>query len=271
MAALTPLQQANLQKIENFVVLMFENRSFDHLAGYLRTVNPAVEGPRGTEFNLLDPNNPASQKFTVSTGAPFSMPFDPDHEFDYVNLQLYGSLSETAPTPLMNGFVESATNGGTPPAVASLAMKCFAPEQLRVFSALCREFALFNFWFSSLPGPTWPNRFFVHAATSGGLCVSPNTGGVISGFSFSTGTIYDRLSAANIDWRIYHNGLPQTAGIDSLRDEFIDPFTDKFSGVIAEHIFYRGRNIYVFFLCICGEDYIKGIFYNQTVFFFTLP
>jgi phospholipase C len=38
----------NLEKIQRFVVLMLENRSFDHLVGYLKTVNPNIEGVTGT-------------------------------------------------------------------------------------------------------------------------------------------------------------------------------------------------------------------------------
>jgi phospholipase C len=81
--------------------------------------------------------------------------------------------------------------------------------------------------YSSLPGPTWPNRFFIHAATSAGLTDSPSTGQILEGFHFEA-TIYDRLDDADRTWCIYHGGLPQTAGINNLRDEFLNPFTDHF-------------------------------------------
>jgi phospholipase C len=97
-----------------------------------------------------------------------------------------------------------------------------------VLSALAAEFAVFNFWHSSLPGPTWPNRFFIHAATSGGLTDSPTTSQIITGFSFEHDTIYERLRDAGKSWCIYHDGLPQTAGLANLRDEFINPFTKNF-------------------------------------------
>ncbi|HMK60921.1 MAG TPA: alkaline phosphatase family protein [Dissulfurispiraceae bacterium] len=90
---------------------------------------------------------------------------------------------------------------------------------------------MFNFWHSSLPGPTWPNRFFVHAANPGGLADSPNDGLIIEGFAFPNGTIYGRLTEAKKGWRIYHDDLPQTAGIDSLRLEFLSPFTAKFRAI----------------------------------------
>ena len=131
----------------------------------------------------------------------------------------------------MNGFLNTANTAATAagvPADGFRVMEFFKPSQLSVMSALAQEFALFNYWYSSLPGPTWPNRFFVHAATSGGLVDSPGTEQIVTGFSFAATTIYHALSDAGKDWRIYHGGLPQTAGSDSLRFAYIDPFTRHF-------------------------------------------
>jgi len=66
----------------------------------------------------------------------------------------------------------------------AMKMECFQPDQLPVLNSLASEFVFLNFWYSSLPAPTWPNRFFVHAATSGGLTDSPSTGQILEGFSF---------------------------------------------------------------------------------------
>ena len=108
----------NLGKINRFVVLMMENRSFDHLVGYLKTLNPAIEGLGneivGNEFqNFPDP--PANQQppVTVSPTAAFTLPFDPPHEFADVQAQLYGCdpakmpCANTRVDPaLMNGFLQ---------------------------------------------------------------------------------------------------------------------------------------------------------------------
>jgi phospholipase C len=159
------------------------------------------------------------------------MPFDPGHEFDDIHIQLYGPKHAPPEPILMNGFVASATTGAQAtkvPQDASRVMECFQPEQVPVLSALAQEFCLFNHWHSSLPGPTWPNRFFIHAATSGGLTDSPDTGQIVAGFSFPKGTIYKHLRDAGKEWKIYHEGLPQTAGLASLRLEYVDPFTNRF-------------------------------------------
>ena len=227
----------NLANIQHFVVLMLENRSFDHLPGTLKAQNPAIVGALDHEFsNLTDPAVPTSPRVSTAPATVFAMPFDPGHEFDDVQIQLYGRVSSaarkpaprTAPAP-MSGFVYSAENAAQNSPHATLVMQCFHPEKLPVLTTLATEFAVFNYWHSSMPGPTWPNRFFVHAATSGGLSDSPKDADILAGYMFSAGTIYQRLQGAGKNWRIYHDGLPQTAGIDSLRAEMLNPFTRKFA------------------------------------------
>ncbi len=229
----------NLGKINRFVVLMMENRSFDHLVGYLKTLNPAIEGLTGNEFsNFPDPLTKQQPPVSVSPTAAFTLPFDPPHEFADVQAQLYGCdpakmpCANTRVDPaLMNGFLECGNLVAAEnkvPTQGFRVMECFAPGSVPCIMTLAQEFALFNFWYSSLPGPTWPNRFFVHASTSGGLSDSPGTGAIFSGFSFKNGTIYAALANAGKDWRIYHDGLPQTAGIESLRLSYVDPFTKNF-------------------------------------------
>jgi phospholipase C len=233
---------ARFQGIKRFVVLMLENRSFDHLFGYLRSGNAKVIGLTGDESNQKDPNSPADPAIKVSRASSFVMRFDPGHEFYDVQIQLYGPLKDTDPglPPIANppnqpaamtGFIASATQAVDYSGDENLVMECFQPDQLPVLTTLANEFALFNFWYSALPGPTWPNRFFVHAATSGGLSDSPTTAQILTGFSFQNGTIYDKLNQAEKSWCIYHDGLPQTAGISSLRGEYLDPFTEKFQDI----------------------------------------
>jgi phospholipase C len=225
----------NLAQIDHFIVLMMENRSFDHILGFQLPSN--LGGLSGNEFNLADPVLPDGARVQVGPAISYGMPFDPGHEFADVQRQLYGPVG-AAGLPSMCGFLYSALN--PPPASpvpnltdASRVLQCFQPAQLPVLSTLAAQFAVANGWYSSLPGPTWPNRFFIHAATSGGLTESPNDQEVIRGYSFDAGTLYDRLSGAGLDWRIYHDGLPQTAGIQSLRTEYIDPLTERFRDMTA--------------------------------------
>jgi phospholipase C len=222
--------------IQHFVVLMLENRSFDHILGALKAQNPAIDGALDNEFsNHIDPASPTSPMVGTGPATSFAMPFDPGHEFEDVQIQLYGRVATAAraaaprtdPAP-MSGFVYSAENAAQNPSNAAMVMQCFPSAKLPVLTALATEFAVFNYWHSSLPGPTWPNRFFVHAATSGGLSDSPKDPDIIAGFTFPSGTLFQKLEAARKTWRIYHDGLPQTAGIDSLRPEFLNVFTKNF-------------------------------------------
>lgn len=160
---------------------MLENRSFDHLLGALKAQNPAVAGALDNEFsNQTDPAVPTSPPVATGPALKYAMPFDPGHEFEDVQIQLYGRVpsADRRPAPPtdaapMDGFVYSAEQAAKLPTDAGMVMQCFHPERLPTLTALAAEFALFNYWHSSLPGPTWRNRFFVHAATSGGLSDSP--------------------------------------------------------------------------------------------------
>lgn len=234
----------NFQKINRFVVLMLENRSFDHLLGFLKATDPRVAGLNGDEFNRKNPNLPADPQIKVGRASSFVMTYDPGHEFYDVQIQLYGQLTNTdpslppianppTPTASMTGFVCSATQAVDFPEDELLIMECFQPDQMPVLNTLATEFALFNYWYSSIPGPTWPNRFFIHAATSAGLTDSPTTSQILEGFSFENDTIYKSLEKAKKDWCIYHDGLPQTAGIGSLRGEYVNPFTERFQDMGA--------------------------------------
>src|SRR5437762_204651 len=100
---------ANGPRIEHFVVLMLENRSFDHIFGF----RPNVNGLKGTESNRLDPSSPVSgtnPEFHVSNQAPFAVSFKqgPGHSFPSVNVQLCGDVTGPGPgKPVKNnGFVK---------------------------------------------------------------------------------------------------------------------------------------------------------------------
>ena len=75
-------------------------------------------------------------------------------------------------------------------------MKCFDPTAVPVLSRLANEFAVCDAWFSSVPGPTWPNRLFVHAATSNGYVDN-------SVHVYNSRTIFENLAASGRTWAVY--------------------------------------------------------------------
>jgi len=128
-------------------------------------------------------------------------------------------------------------------------MKCYQPQQLPVLNALAREFAICDNWHASMPGPTWPNRLFVHAASSGGLDHSPSVEEIavwetVDGFHFNNGTIFDRLQQAGIARRLYGgDSFPMVAALKGIHLSDIRHYS-LFAGDVAQ-AGYPDRYIFV--------------------------
>jgi len=241
--------------IQHVFVLMLENRSFDHLLGFsgLQGTDAAtgaptkVNGLSGTESNTFN-----GQSFPVTPGALFTMPIDPGHEFANVLDQLCGpgaKYPNAGPYPTINnsGYVDSYVDSGGGGDPADL-MKCFTAAQLPVLNALAGEFVVCDKWHASMPGPTWPNRMFVHAASSGGLDHSPTTFEILEwetldGFKFANGTIFDALKLKGIKRCLYAgDDFPMVAALKGIQLGDIRPFSN-FAGDLAGSNFPFG---YVF-------------------------
>jgi phospholipase C len=222
----------------------------------------AVSGlPTTVDAPSNQTNIHAGTTFTVTPGAPWLMPVDPPHEFCDVKLQLASeaingkpaddscSYSGTYPPLTMAGFIDNYANQATVESTDSDAatrakgvealadlgavMKCFTSDQVPVISTLAREFAVCDRWFSALPGPTWPNRFFFHAASSGGLDRSPASWEValsqLDGYQFENGTIFDALDSEELDWHVYHGDFFPIVG--SLAGMDLPTMAAHFSGM----------------------------------------
>jgi phospholipase C len=153
-------------KLQHIVVLMMENRSFDHMLGSLKAKFPAINGLTGNESNPDTDGTVvkvvASAKFEGQLGN------DPDHHFPGVDLQIFGGAKGDDRVPNMQGFVKSYFTQTNDVKRSHAIMNYFTPGQLPVLTELATEFAVFNGWFSSIPGPTICNRAFAHYGTSFG-------------------------------------------------------------------------------------------------------
>ncbi len=200
-----------LQNIEHIVVLMLENRSFDSMLGKLDADDEDFDGLKGTEQNLDDNGLPVPVWNSAGTDeATMSIPDpDPGERWTDINMQLFGAQSPPNPTPQpsMGGFVRNYLDqrqinpsGNYDPRSV---MHYFTPNQLPVISALARSFAVCDRWFASAPCQTWPNRWFVHAATADGHENNdpPHVPDVP--------TIWNRLEAAGLPWKIYFHDMAQ--------------------------------------------------------------
>jgi len=207
-------QQTAAVNITNVFVVMLENHSFDNM--FALSGIPGITAATTASFNTYNGTN-----YNVGDNAPLSMPTDPGHEFLDVVEQLAGpgaTYPSGGPYPAINnsGFAANyatTTTEGPVPAAGEIGdvMLCYNTQsQLPVMYQLATEFAICDHWFSSLPGPTWPNRFFIHGASSNGLDHSPSTAEMIEwetvdGFTYPNGSIFDALNKAGIPWRIYND------------------------------------------------------------------
>ena len=155
-----------LDNLKHIVVLMMENRSFDHMLGSLTAVNPQIDGISARLSNP-DTTGAAVQPQPLAEFQGQLDP-DPDHHFPAVDLQIFGG--DTSPTRVANmqGFVRSYFNQQQDVGHSQKIMYYFAQNQLPVLTTLALEFAVFNRWFASIPGPTICNRAFAHYGTSFG-------------------------------------------------------------------------------------------------------
>lgn len=241
----------SLDKIEHVVVLMLENRSFDCLLGRLYVGRDDFDGLKGNETNRAPDgteiqvwNNAGTDPKTMSIPDP-----DPGELWVEMNRQLFGTLTvPNPPVATMNGFVASyvaqaAKEGGVydPKNV----MHYFVPEQVPVISRLAREFAVCDRWFASAPCQTWPNRFFVHAATAGG---HENNQPLSLPFPYPMETIYRRFAlAGRDDWKIYYHDIAQSHTLADLllfadHFQFINTFRDDArAGTLPAYSFIEPR------------------------------
>src|SRR5262249_32835198 len=186
-----------LDRLKHLVVLMMENRSFDHMLGSLMSTDPRIDGLTGRETNPDTTNAPAP----VRPDAQFQgqLDPDPDHHFPGVDLQIFNGDMTPTRAPTMQGFVKSYYAMRKNVDHSRKIMFYFTPDKLPVLTTLAREFAVFNRWFSSIPGPTLCNRAFAHYGTSFGQVgmqiFYPNT-------KFKS--IYQRLDAAGKKAKIYY-------------------------------------------------------------------
>ena len=203
---------------------MLENRSFDHMLGWLQSPEYQIDGLDGTQFNT---DSTGAQVFATRDAA-YSGDYDPDvaHDFDDVTEQVFGSqMLPPAGPPTMSGFV---TDYGTVSGNVSKShrvMKCFDPSKLPVLSTLAQQYALCTRWFSSVPGPTLPNRAYAHAATSVG-----HVDMTINWWKESK-TIYELLVANNRTAKIYYTDSTIALTFGGMMDrqsEYFVPNFDQF-------------------------------------------
>ena len=234
--------------IRHVFVLMLENRSFDHMLAFSGL--PGIDGATPAHTNP----GPSGAPIAFHAGATDPMPSDPRHEFTDVVEQLCGKGATYrsgggAYPPIHNsGFAinyartlpanPAPVDGQCKPVMAGIDTRTAAPA----LWMLAREFVVCDRWFSSLPGPTFPNRFFVHGASSAGLEHSPSNldlakWELVSGFCYPRGSVFDALGSGQ--WRLYQDAtgpiegrIPQVAAIRGVHFNDVHDLS-RFAGDLA--------------------------------------
>lgn len=197
-------------KIKRVVGLCMENQTFDRMLGFC----PGVGRLTGEEFQL----NARGEKVFCHDGAhPINdHAWDPPHGFDAITRQMWGASGpgEHLDAPPTGDFQLRAHAALDKSAAAQKAfMGCFSPDKLPAMTALAQEFVVFDRWFCSVPGPTSPNRMFIHAGTSAGSTAGTylREQGLTPPESIET--IFECMDRSNPDlgWRVYGHENLKTA------------------------------------------------------------
>jgi phospholipase C len=157
---------AGLDGLKHIVVLMMENRSFDHMLGSLKAVDARIDGITDQMSNPDTTGESVKPQQLAEFQGQLNP--DPDHHFPAVDLQIFGGDTSANRVANMRGFVKSYFNQRGDVEHSQKIMYCFRQTDLPVLTTLALQFAVFNRWFSSIPGPTICNRAFAHYGTSFG-------------------------------------------------------------------------------------------------------
>ena len=183
----------DLAQIQTIIILMMENRSFDHMLGYLRLPayggNLNVDGVRDDQSWLDAVANPW-QGVKYQPGPLLEPRFpDPPHERTDIATQLGQVGANGFP---LDGFIASASGD-------SDVMRYQTPDHVPVLDFFARNFRICDRWFSPLPASTQPNRLMAMAGYTlieGNVKVLP-----------THVLVYDWLKAHGVRWRVYHQGF----------------------------------------------------------------
>lgn len=193
MVACRPQTQAPIEtagKIDTIVVVMMENRSFDHVYGAMALAGAAVDGL------LMHTSNPAPDGSTVPIQeSTLDCDTDPPHGWNSSHDQFNGGYND--------GFVR-AFLASHPDADPAEVMSYQTRTRMPVSWALAEAYSHPQRWFASVMGPTWPNRFYGHSGSSAGL----QSNELPNGQLYDLPTVWRKLDEIGIPWGYYYSDLP---------------------------------------------------------------
>lgn len=181
--------------IDHVIVLMQENHSFDNYFGMLRKYAPGLDvEPLPDDASNPDPTNPDGPPIAAYHETSLCASSDLNHSWNGTHEQWNNRE--------MDGF--TATNVTPIDPTGKRAMGYYDETDLPFYYGLFSTFAIGDRYFSSLMGPTQPNRLYLYAASSFGRIVN---GLPPSGNEFSQRSIFNLLDEGGVTWKVYSSQL----------------------------------------------------------------
>jgi phospholipase C len=183
--------------MDHIVLVMMENRSFDHLLGWLPTADGRQEGLSYTDRNGV---SRSTYHLTDPQGCGFA---DPDHSYEGGRVEYNGGACD--------GWLRAGSND-------IYAIGYYTADDLAFLGRAAPQWMTFDRYFAAFMGPTGPNRFYQHAAQTDRI------GGSLDMSSLPT--IWDRLLEAGVTGRYYPSGVGLLRLWGSKYDAIVRTFDD---------------------------------------------
>ena len=173
----------NLFTVDHIVVLMMENRSFDHMLGYLSLEEGrSIDGLKAGMSNSYGGKKYPIKHLPTKTMANKE---DPCHKGSCVAEQLSGANG---------GFVANFAKTHSNSADPGVVMGYYNKQDLPTYDFLARNYCVCDKWFSPVPGETWPNRLYAMT----GRCDGSLDNKTIPGYSIPS--FVRHLDGAGVSW-----------------------------------------------------------------------
>ncbi len=204
-AARSPLPPPASSGVDHIVVVMMENRSFDHFLGWL----PHADGQQaGLTFDDAGGTSHETAHLTEFQGCGHP---DPDHSWEGGRIQ----LADGACDGWLKGHNDEYSIG------------YYLPEDLAFYREAAAHWTVCDRYFAAIMASTYPNRFYMHAAQTDRL---HNSDGPVP---TTLPTIWDRISDAGLNGRYYYTDVPFIALWGSTYLPIVAPFSSFVSDCAA--------------------------------------
>lgn len=203
-----PLPAPETSGIEHVVVVMMENRSFDHFLGWV----PGADGKQhGLAFT--DKQGQPRQTFALAPNFQNCQFEDPDHSYEGGRAQLNGGAND--------GWLRASTSDVFP-------IGYYTPEDLAFYSGAVPAWTTFDRYFCAILGPTFPNRIYMHTGQTDRLTNTLTRS--------QLPTIWGRLADKGLSGRYYYSDVPITAILRPPLGPITKPLTQFFADASAGNL-----------------------------------